>query len=129
MASPASEKALKKAAAKDKSQRVRLAARKYLVIGKVSVNDLLGQLRDESADVRRDAAEALSLRANSKVLHHLIRSAMCDPSADVRRTALRGLARIGNPLARNVIQTAQARDPDRWVKRTAMMMYILAGGK
>ncbi len=129
MSSDASEKGLRKAAAKDKSERVRLAARKYLVIHKIGVPDLVTQLRDESASVRRDAAEALSLRANSKVLHHLIRAAMCDSSADVRARALRGLTRIGNPLAKTVINVAQVRDANKDVKRVAMMMYILAGGK
>jgi HEAT repeat protein len=129
MASDASDKALRKAAAKDKSERVRLAARKYLVIDKVGLDDLIGQLADPSASVRQDAAEALSLRATSKVLHHLIRAAMCDDEPGVRGAALRGLARIGNPLARTVINTAQFRDPDPHVKRVAMMMYILAGGK
>ncbi|MCA9669084.1 MAG: HEAT repeat domain-containing protein [Myxococcales bacterium] len=129
MASTAGEKALKKAAAKDKSQRVRLAARKYLVIHKVGVSDLVNQLADSSASVRRDAAEALSLRASSKVMHHLIKSAMCDADPQVRSAAMRGLARIGRPLAKNVIRLARSRDPVPHVKRVATMMYILAGGK
>ncbi len=129
MASERGEKALKAAAAKDPSEKIRLTARKYLVIAKVAVEDLLTQLADESAAVRQDAAEALSLRATGKALSPLIRAAVCDPEAKVRSAALRGIARIGTPLGRSVIRTAMNRDVDPRVRRTAMIMHMIAGGK
>lgn len=129
MSSTAAENALKKAAGKDKSQRVRLTARKYLVIDKVSVSDLIEQLAAEKPGIREDAAEALALRASGNVLHHLIRTSMCDQVPQVRAAALRGLGRVGNPLAKTVIRIARARDKDQAVKRVATMMYFLTGGK
>ena len=128
MASDRAENALKMAAENDKSKAVQLAARKFLVIHKISRDDLTSQLQDESADVRRDAAEGLSLMANKTVLNPLIRAAMCDPEPRVRASALRGLARIGNPLSKMVLKILMIRDPDQTVKRTAMVMHILAGG-
>jgi HEAT repeat protein len=129
MASDRAEVALKKVAEKDPSEKVRLAARKYLIIDKVSLDDLVRQLDDKSAAVRQDAAEALSLRPRSKILYPMIKAAICDPDAGVRNAALRALARIGNPLARTAIKVALSRDPSKGVRRTAYMMYILAGGK
>ncbi|MHC4816033.1 MAG: HEAT repeat domain-containing protein, partial [Planctomycetota bacterium] len=129
MASEQGEKSLKKAAAKDKSARVRLTARKYLVIDKVSPEDLVQQLRDSDPSVRRDAAEALSLQARSKVLNPLIQAAICDSSTEVRTAAMRGLARVGNPLARTAMKVALSRDPSSRARRVAYMMYLLAGGK
>jgi len=129
MASERGELALKKVGEKDPSEKVRLAARKYLIIDKVSLDDLTQQLKDKSASVRQDAAEAMSLRPRSKILHPLIKAAVCDPEPRVREAAMRGLARIGNPLARTAIQVALTRDPSKDVRRTAYMMYILAGGK
>ena len=129
MASAEGEKALKQAAAKDPSERIRQTARKYLIISKVAIEDLLTQLSDDNATVRSDAAEALSLRATQKALNHLVRAAMCDPESKVRSAALRGIARIGTPLGKGVIRMTMTRDPDPRVRRTAMMMFILAGGK
>ena len=120
--------ALKKAAAKDESTKVRLTARKYMIIDKVSLDDLVKQLRDEDAKVRQDAAEAISLRPKRRVLNELIRSSLCDPEHQVRISAMRGLARVANKLARTAIQVAQSRDPSKRVRRVAYMMYILAGG-
>jgi HEAT repeat protein len=129
MASGDSERALRMSAKDDKSEKVRLTARKYLIIEKVSVDDLLPQLRVEDASARQDAAEALSLLANSKVAPHLIRTTMCDKSPAVRAAALRGLARVGNAWTRQVAKTSSLRDKDKKVRRSAMVMYILAGGK
>lgn len=129
MASERGELALKKAGEKDKSEKVRLTARKFLVIDKVSLEDLIKQLRDESAQVRQDAAEALSLRPKKVTLNPMIRAAMCDAEPAVRSAAMRGLARIGNPMARTAIKVAMTRDPSKRVRRVAYMMYILAGGK
>lgn len=129
MASDQGTAALKAAAAKDPSEKIRLTARKYLVIDKVNPDDLIAQLEDEEPSVRWDAAEALSLRATGKALNPLIRAALCDPEQRVRSTALRGLARIGNPLAKTVIRIALGRDADPRVRRTAMVMHLLAGGK
>jgi HEAT repeat protein len=129
MASDAGEKALKKAASEDKSERVRLTARKYMVIDKVALVDLMQQLQDERSGVRRDAAEALSLRPTGAALQPLIRTATCDSDPAARGAALRGLARIGNAFARSVIKVTQDRDEDKDVRRTAMIMYILATGK
>ncbi|MCC6751666.1 MAG: HEAT repeat domain-containing protein [Deltaproteobacteria bacterium] len=129
MASEGGEAALKRAAAKDPSERVRAAARKYLVIDKVSQDDLAQQLLGGNAQTRLDAADALSLRASGKVLPVLLRAGMCDPDAKVRAAALRGLARIGDPMARTVIKLASVRDPDERVRRTALVMFFLAGGK
>lgn len=129
MGTEAAEKALKKAAAQDKSERVRLTARKYLVISKVSVDDLRSQLRDGNEQNRIDAAEALSLRVAGKALYDLIKAAMCDSSPAVRAASLRGLARIGKPLAKTVLRTTMRRDADGKVRRAAMVMYILAGGR
>jgi len=129
MASERGEIALKKAGEKDPSERVRLAARKYLVIDKISLDDLIKQLQDESASARQDAAEALSLRPKRETLNPMIRAALCDPEPKVRVAALRGLARIGDPLARTSIKVAMSRDASKRVRRVAYMMYILAGGK
>jgi HEAT repeat protein len=129
MGSDRGEAALKTAAAKDPSEKLRLTARKYLVIDKVSVDDLVRQLRDDAAASRQDAAEALSLRASGKVLNYLIRSALCDNDSRVRSASLRGLARIGNKMARAVILVSLSRDDEARVRRTAMVMHILAGGK
>ncbi len=129
MASDRGENALKVAASKDPSERLRLTARKYLVIDKVSVDDLIAQLDDPKGSTRQDAAEALSLRATGKALNPLIRAALCDVEANVRSAALRGLARIGNPIAKSVIRSALARDSDQRVRRTAMVMHILTGGE
>jgi len=129
MASERGEKALRQAAAKDPSERIRQTARKYLIISKVSVDDLLGQLQDESAPVRQDAAEALSLRATGKALSPLVRAAMCDSEPQVRSAALRGIARIGTPMGKTVIRMTMTRDPNPRVRRTGMMMHLLAGGK
>jgi len=129
MASERAELALKKVGEKDKSEKVRLAARKYLVIDKISLEDLVRQLGNEDAAMRRDAAEALSLRPRSKTLYPMVKAGVCDPEPSVRAAALRGLARIGNPLARIAIKVALDRDPSKAVRRTAYMMYILAGGK
>jgi HEAT repeat protein len=129
MASPEGEKALKVAAAKDPSERMRQTARKYLIISKVAVDELLTQLADDNAQVRIDAAEALSLRATSKALNHLARAALCDPEARARSAALRGIARIGTPMGKGVIRMTMTRDPDPRVRRTAVMMFILAGGR
>ena len=128
MASERAENALKMAAEKDPSRAVQLTARKFLIIDKVSRADLIDQLVDEDAGIRRDAAEGLSLMANKSVLNPLIRAAMCDPSPGVRSSSLRGLARIGSPLAKMVIQVLMIRDPNKAVKRSAMVMHILAGG-
>lgn len=129
MGTEVAEKALRKAAEKDKSEKVRLTCRKYLVIAKVSRDDLVQQLRDDKASVRRDAAEALSLMANSQVLGALVSATLCDPDPAVRAATLRGLARVSNPLARTVIKLTMTRDPDKRVRRTAMVMHILTGGK
>ncbi len=129
MASDRGENALKIAAAKDPSEKIRLTARKYLVIAKISLDDLITQLNAEDSSVRQDAAEALSLRPSGKALNYLIRAALCDPEKNVRSASLRGLARIGNPVARTVIRMAVSRDPDPRVRRTARMMQIIAGGK
>jgi HEAT repeat protein len=129
MASQRAEAALKKAAAEDPSEEVRLTARKYLVIDKVSLDDLLKQLEDDSAQVRQDAAEALSLKPRGRTLYPMVRAAMCDPEPAVRKAAMRGLARMGNPLAKTAIRVAMTRDPSKDVRRVAYMMYILAGGK
>jgi HEAT repeat protein len=129
MGSDSAEKALRTAAGKDKSQRVQLTARKYLVIEKVSIDDLRTQLGDKNEQVRSDAAEALSLRASGSVAYDLAKAAMCDASAQVRASSLRGLARIANPLAKTVLRSAMRRDGDENVRRTALVMYILAGGK
>jgi HEAT repeat protein len=129
MASDRAENALKVAAEKDPSEKIRLTARKYLVIAKVSPEDLASQLSSGDAQARLDAAEALSLRASSKVLNPLIQASLCDGDPRVRSAALRGLARVGNPIARSVIKSALSRDPDPKVRRTAMIMHILVGGK
>jgi HEAT repeat protein len=129
MANARCAKALKHAAAKDPSARVRQTARKYLIISKVSLDDLVSQLQDDDAAVRQDAAEALSLRATGKVLNHVVRAAVCDSAPGVRAAALRAIARIGTSMGKSVIRSAMSRDPDRQVRRTAMVMYILAGGK
>ena len=129
MGSDRGEQALKTAASKDPSEKLRLTARKYLVIDKVSPDELMKQLSDDAAATRQDAAEALSLRASGKALNHLIRAAMCDSEQRVRSASLRGLARIGNPMARSVIRLSLTRDPEPRVRRTAMVMHILAGGK
>jgi HEAT repeat protein len=129
MGSDRGENALKVAASKDPSERLRLTARKYLVIDKVSVDDLVAQLDDEKGSTRTDAAEALSLRATGKALNPLIRTALCDSEAGARSAALRGLARIGNPIAKGVIRVALTRDADKRVRRTAMVMHILTGGE
>jgi len=128
MASDRAENALKMAAENDKSKDVQLAARKFLVIDKISREDLISQLTDENEDIRRDAAEGLSLMANKTVLNPLIRAAMCDPEPKVRSSSLRGLARVGNPLAKMVLKILMIRDPSKAVKRTAMVMHILADG-
>ena len=129
MASDRGENALKTAAAKDPSEKMRLTARKYLVIAKIGLDDLINQLNAEDASVRQDAAEALSLRPSGKALNYLIRAALCDPEKNVRSASLRGLARIGKPVARSVIRMAMSRDPDPRVRRTARMMQIIAGGQ
>lgn len=129
MSSDDSGRALHISAKDDKSEKVRLTARKYLIIEKVSVDDLLPQLRAEDAQARQDAAEALSLLASKKVAPHLIRSTMCDTSPAVRAAALRGLARVASPWTRQVAKTSSLRDKDKQVRRSAMVMYILAGGK
>jgi len=129
MAAERGEIALKKAGSKDKSEKVRLTARKYLVIDKVSLDDLVKQLTDTNADVRQDAAEALSLRPRGTILNPMIKAAVCDPEPQVRAAAMRGLARVGNPLARTAIKVALSRDPSKEVRKMAFMMYILAGGK
>lgn len=129
MASDHAEAALRKAAEKDSSDAVRLAAQRFLVIGKVSLDDLVNQLRDKEASVRAQAAEALALRATQTIQPALVRAVMCDSSASVRAAALRGLARLANPLSRTVLKVAAARDLDATVRKLALMMYILAGGK
>ncbi len=128
MGTETAENALKMAGKDDKSEKVRLTARKYLVIRKIGRDDLIAQLRDDDPAVRQDAADALSLMANSQVLPHLIRATLCDSDPIVRQAALRGLARVGNPLAKTVIQVTMNRDPDKAVRRTAMIMHILSGG-
>ncbi|HJZ83604.1 MAG TPA: HEAT repeat domain-containing protein [Polyangia bacterium] len=80
---------------------------------------LLGALKDESADLRRAAAEALpSLAPDPDALAALL-FALADESAPVRAAAARGLGAIGDAQAVDALVSAAA-DPEAAVRAAAV---------
>jgi HEAT repeat protein len=106
----------------DTAPEVRLAALR--ASAKVHVfshlDQVVGRLSDENADVRRRAAEVLgSLRANDAVVG-LIALASPDTESDarVRAAAVAALGKIGDPVAADAVRAAEA-DPDGIVQSVA----------
>ncbi len=102
--------------------------------GGVSIpeRDLIQQLRDQDAVVRRSAAQALGRTGRRGGLRELQLVLMEDTSAHVRRAAAEALGRIGDPGARATLDRSSKQDEDEGVRLTAkaaLLRLVSASGE
>ncbi|MEK6767636.1 MAG: HEAT repeat domain-containing protein, partial [Gemmatimonadota bacterium] len=91
--------------------------------------DVLQQLRDRDAVVRRDAARSLGAAKRKEYVKDLSLVLVEDPSAPVRRAAAEALGLIGDKTAKAVLERAGAYDEDIGVKKAAVGALTRLGFK
>jgi HEAT repeat protein len=91
--------------------------------------DVLHQLKNNDAVVRRDAARALGVAKRKEYVKDLSLVLVEDPSAPVRRAAAEALGLIGDKSAKAVLERAYAQDDDPDVKKAALGALTRLGFK
>ncbi len=84
-----------------------------------SGQDLIQQLRDRDAVVRRQAARALGRAGRRESVKDLLLVLGEDASAPVRRAAAEALGSIGDPVARVTLDRSSKQDEDDGVRQAA----------
>lgn len=91
--------------------------------------DVLQQLRDQDAVVRREAARSLGAAKRKEYVKDLCIVLSEDPSAPVRRAAAEALGLIGDRSAKAVLERASAQDEDMEVRKATVGALTRLGFK
>lgn len=91
--------------------------------------DLLQQLRNHDAVVRREAARSLGAAKRKEYVKDLCLVLVEDASAPVRRAAAEALGLIGDRTAKAALERANASDQDLEVRKAAIGALTRLGFK